>query len=352
MNEASPSACNDQVEITDGHGVSTERVIGIESLGDAHGGIRTQFLPQKLRAEALRMKFRADASGMTEARLTLVFVRHCQSPQGVMLFREFVGALRDENENLPKLAAWTDKELAKIWRSVDAGGTGSLPISTFLAFLYPRGGASAAVMGMIVSEGGKGGGGVEEAVERQGPPHAPTNADYRERGQSSSSRRPSPAPVSIIPDSIPTQAQNPLPDSPGRSHQNTSSHQSLNQQQESPRAPNLLHHNSLSVTLTPGEPTPRNRSGSSTKIGRGPSKASLSPPKPKANTSPFKNLLPQGKVKHDIQQHHNTNPTPTGEEEASTLRDEMRLLQVYQMQICTLCACREVMRDVYVYSKH
>jgi hypothetical protein len=40
----------------------------------------------------------------------------------VLLFREFITAIRTEKDFFPPLADWTDKELAKVWRVVDTAG--------------------------------------------------------------------------------------------------------------------------------------------------------------------------------------------------------------------------------------
>lgn len=50
---------------------------------------------------------------LCEEQWTLVLVRHCTSPQGTMLFREFVAALRQENM-LSSLESWSNKEIAQV----------------------------------------------------------------------------------------------------------------------------------------------------------------------------------------------------------------------------------------------
>ena len=89
------------------------------------------------RGDAMRAQFRAAAVSVSESQWMLLFLRHAASQQGVMLFREFVAAVREKGQDLKQLGAWSDKHLAQLWRMKDVSGSGQLPIAELLHFLFP-----------------------------------------------------------------------------------------------------------------------------------------------------------------------------------------------------------------------
>jgi hypothetical protein len=162
LSSTSDSAQNRrQVEHASGSAVNSSdpdghvTVVGNGVAGEGDGKGQLPGPRSKMKAEALRLKFRAASPHhWTEKEWKEMFERKCASANDDMLFREFVAALRGESA-FTKLAQWTDKELAQIWRVVDSTSSGQLQISAFITFLFPAGGQGQSTTGGgLASEAG------------------------------------------------------------------------------------------------------------------------------------------------------------------------------------------------------